>query len=126
MADGKPGAPRGHPRWGGRAAGTPNAATVAKAEAIENATANLGLTPEKTSKLTPLQIVLVIAETRFSAGDHAGALAAAAIALPYCAPRLSSGDVKVTTTAPQRSMADVLAEIDAVRAVGEDEPPTVN
>jgi hypothetical protein len=45
---------------------------------------------------------------------------------PYEHARLSSSDVKVTTTAPLRSQAEILAEIAAIVAVGEDEAPTLN
>jgi hypothetical protein len=68
-----------------------NHVTRAKAEAIADAILSLGLTPDKTSGLPLLEMVLAIAEMRFAAGDHAGALAAASIALPFCSHRLTAG-----------------------------------
>jgi hypothetical protein len=110
--------PKGSPKYGGRTAGTPNRATQAKAEVIADAMVALGLV-DKQSRLTPLQMVLVIAEARFTAGDHAGALAAAAIALPYCERRLASTDLHVSgqlDTRDPETVAREIAEVEALMA----------
>jgi hypothetical protein len=108
--------PKGSPKTGGRKKGTPNRATQASAKAIADAMVALGLTPDRVSGLTPLQMMLVIAEMRFTAGDHAGALAAAQAAAPYVHAKLSSSDVHVTGTLDTRSVEDLDAEIAELRA----------
>src|SRR3954447_16284422 len=102
MPQGKPGKPAGMPKSGGRARGVPNKATAERARLITAAIP--GISGEHAAVLEPLDLldmVVVIARTRFQAGDHVAALAAASAALPYLRPKLSSSDVRITDNPPK-------------------------
>jgi hypothetical protein len=106
--------PKGLPKTGGRRKGTPNRCTAAKAEAIADSIVSLGLTPDKVSGLAPLDMMLVIAELRFSAGDHAGALVAASAAAPFVHPRLTAGTLQVRHEYADKDDQTLLLEAEAL------------
>jgi hypothetical protein len=82
-------APKGHPPYGGRTAGTPNNVTTIRREALEQAYADAGLTPERIAEVTPLQAMLICMHWALEAKNPAAMLAAASAAAPYVHPRES-------------------------------------
>jgi hypothetical protein len=112
MAKRGPGAPVGHPRYGGRKAGTPNRATVAKAEAIALAHDALGMTAEDIANMSPFQGMMLVMRWGVETKNPGVVLAAAAAAAPYVHHKLVSNEVKVSGTVVHRmSDADLEAEI---------------
>jgi hypothetical protein len=97
MANGRPGAPKGHPKFGGRVAGTKNRATREREQRLVQALVAEQLTPEQQAEIMPLHVMLRIMRARDRAGDDAGALAAAIAAAPYCHCRLTAADLHVTS-----------------------------
>jgi hypothetical protein len=91
-----PGRPKGTPKTGGRAAGVPNRATVAKAEAIALAHDALGMTADDIAKLTPLAGMMLVMKWGIETRNPGVVLAAAAAAAPYVHPRLSHAEVRVS------------------------------
>ncbi len=121
MANGKPGAPMGHPKWGGRPKGGKNKATREReAHLLERLIAER-LTEAEVATLSAVQVLCRIMRAEVLVNDWAGAKQTAAILAPYQSPRLAQSDVRITDEAPVRSMAVILAEIDAIRAVDEGE-----
>jgi hypothetical protein len=110
------GKPKGCEKTGGRQKGTPNHVTSAKAEAIADAIVALGLTPDRTSGLSPLDMMLIIAELRFTAGDHAGALVAAAAAAPFVHPKLTAGTLQVRHEYADKDDQALLIEAEALES----------
>ena len=110
------GRPKGTPKTGGRSAGTPNKATLARAQAIAQALISEQLTPAQVEALQPLPVMLRIMRARAAAGDDAGALAAAIAASPYCHSRLTAADLHVSGSLDSKSDADVAAELAEVQA----------
>jgi hypothetical protein len=104
-------APRGHPRYGGRSAGIPNKATMLRQEALAQAYANAGLTPERISEVTPLQAMLICMHWALEEKNPQAVLAAASAAAPYVHPKLSSSDVRITGDLTTKSDAELVAEI---------------
>lgn len=92
-------APKGHPRYGGRAKGKRNSATLLKEEAqqraLQAAYDELQLTPEQIALMTPLESMLICMRWSLAARDRAGIIAAAGAAAPYVHYRLSSSEVRV-------------------------------
>jgi hypothetical protein len=105
----------GHPRYGGSKKGKPYRKTVERREAQARALAKAieaADIPEFTiTELNPLNVMLFVMVERFRAGDHQSALVAAQAAAPYVHARLSSSDVKVTTTHADKSDEELQAEI---------------
>jgi hypothetical protein len=91
-------APKGHPRYGGRAKGALNRKDRLHQQALAAAIIAAALTPEQLAELSPLEVMRAIMRHRFGAGDYDGALAAAREAAPYVHAKLSSAEVKVSAT----------------------------
>jgi hypothetical protein len=89
---------KGMPKTGGRKAGTPNKATVAKAEAIALAHDALGMTADDIAKLTPLDGMMLVMRWGVETRNPGVVLAAAAAAAPYVHPKLSQAEVRVSGT----------------------------
>jgi hypothetical protein len=89
----------GHPRYGGKAAGSRNKATIVHEELrdqlIVEALQSLGLTPEAVEGISALTVMKLVMCSRLRAGDGAGALQAAIELAPYEAPRLTSSDLSI-------------------------------
>ncbi len=108
---------KGEPKTGGRKAGAPNKATLARAQAIADALVAEQLTPEQIEALEPLPVMLRIMRARTAAGDDAGALAAAALAAPYRHAKLTSTDLHVSGQLDTRDPETVKAEIAEIEAL---------
>jgi hypothetical protein len=111
--------PKGHPRWGGKKKGTKNRATVRHEQVIrdvfrEGSEGSEVAIPPEVLALTPLEIMARVMRARYVAGDHAGALQAAAHAAPYVHARLSISAATITHTT-DRSDSELAAEIEALR-----------
>jgi hypothetical protein len=106
--------PKGHPRSGGRRKGISNIALQRRELALQEAMAG-ALTPEQVAELSPLEVMRAVMRERFRAGDHAGALAAAAVAAPYVHARLAMSEVNVHHSTANRSDAEIAVEIEALR-----------
>jgi hypothetical protein len=110
-------APKGHPRWGGRKKGVPSKARRTRDQLVRD-TFQFGsevAIPEEILALTPLQIMAKVMHSRYAAGDHAGALSAAACAAPYCHARLSMSEMNIHHSTPNRSDTDIAMEIEGLR-----------
>jgi hypothetical protein len=88
--------PIGHRRYGGRGKGTPNRATVAKAEAIALAHDVLGMTADDIAALTPLDGMMLVMRWGVETKNPGVVLAAAAAAAPYVHARLTHAEVRVS------------------------------
>jgi hypothetical protein len=110
-----PGAPLGHPRYGGRVAGTPNRATVAKAEAIALAHDAMGMTAADIAKLTPLDGMMLVMRWGVETKNPGVVLAAAAAAAPYVHARLSQSEVRIsgTVTLSDEQLQQEIAALEA-------------
>lgn len=115
MADGRPGAPRGHVKYGGRAAGVKNKSTRERERRITELLIAEQLTPEQQAEITPLMVMLRIMRARTRAGDDVGALIAAQLAAPYVHPKLSSSDVRITNEDTRKSDEAIEAELIELR-----------
>jgi hypothetical protein len=91
----RPGRALGHPKAGGRKKGTPNKATVERANAIAKAYSEARLTEADVSSITPLEALLLVMRRRLVAGDDVGVVAAATAAAPYCHARLVNSELRV-------------------------------
>jgi hypothetical protein len=115
MAQGRPGPPIGHPRYGGRQKGKLNKATEVRAEALAKACGAIGIEPEDLSAITPLDAMLVVMRWALEARNPTAVLAAAMAAAPYIHHKLVQAEVKVTGTVTL-SDADLQAEIAQLEA----------
>jgi hypothetical protein len=116
MADGKPGAPKGHPKAGGRVAGVRNKATREREAHLAEVLIAEQLTDEEIASLSAVQVLMRIMRAEVLEGDRAGAKATAAILAPYQSAKLSSSDVRITNTDATKSDEDIAAELAAVQA----------
>jgi hypothetical protein len=106
-----PGGQPGHPRYGGRKKGTPNRATVERAQILARAYADERLTDADLSEITPLQALLLVMRRRLAAGDDAGVMAAAVAAAPYCHAKLISTELRVRNEYTKLSDQELQAQI---------------
>jgi hypothetical protein len=111
MANGKPGAPKGHPRYGGRVAGVRNKATREREAHLVEVLLAERLTPEQLAELTAVQVLQRIMRAELMAGDLVGAKASAIALAPYQSARLSSVDMTVVPTSVVRDPSVILAEM---------------
>jgi hypothetical protein len=95
----------------GRTAGTPNKKTVLRAQLLQDAIAKSALLPAEVAEMSPLGVLLFVMRERMAAGDREGAVLVATAAAPFCHPRLTSSDLRVTNTDAERSDSDILAEL---------------
>ncbi len=105
-------------RYGGRAKGTKNRTTLARENAIVEATADL--TDADIRSMTALEIMQRAARLRAEAGDWNGAAFIAARLAPYVHPRLSAivmdatiSDADVTTLTDEQ-LAARIAHLESV------------
>jgi hypothetical protein len=110
------GAPRGGPKHGGRVAGTPNKATVLRREALDQAYAKAGFTPEQLDEITPLRAMLMCMHWAIERKDIQAVLAAASAAAPYVHPRLTSAEVRVSGELTSKSTAELEREYAELQA----------
>jgi hypothetical protein len=107
----RPGGQPGHPRYGGRKKGTPNRATVERAQILARAYADEWLTDADLSEITPLEALLLVMRRRLAAGDDVGVMAAAVAAAPYCHARLISTELRVRNEYSKLSDQELRAQI---------------
>ena len=108
-------APKGHPRWGGRAKGARNKAKVtreqAMARALREAIANAPGGPD----ITPLSAMLMVLRWGMEMGDLLPTIMGAAVAAaPYVHPRLNSSELRVRHEFDGMSDAELLIEAQAI------------
>src|SRR5215468_6944214 len=102
---------KGRAKTGGRKKGTVNKTILARQQAITESMQTLGLAPETIDEITPLATMKLVMVSRLRAGDHQGALAAAAEAAPYCHARLASADLRIHDEYAGKTDEELLAEI---------------
>jgi hypothetical protein len=99
MATGRRGgAPKGHPKWGGRAKGTKNHQNGWKAHQRQRLIQQLIdqiLDPEHAEQLDPMIVVRTVMRAKLSAGDLDGAAALALQCMPYVHAKLVSAQINV-------------------------------
>jgi hypothetical protein len=115
-------APKGHPRYGGRGKGAKNKATLAREQAIAEATARLCevLTPDGSAavdiaKLQPLDVLLLVMRRSMLDGDRACAIQCAGLAAPYVHARLSASEVRVMHGLTNLPDTELQAEVERLQ-----------
>jgi hypothetical protein len=108
--------PKGHPRWGGRRKGTPSKAVQLRRDEIAEVMRRQRPVPDEVLQMSPIEVMGRIMRLRYAEGDLTGALAAASSLAPYLHPRLSMNDTTVRHEVANRSDAEIVAEIKAIRA----------
>jgi hypothetical protein len=107
----RPGGQPGHLRYGGRKKGTPNRATVERAQILARAYADEQLTDADLASITPLEAMLLVMRRRLAAGDDPGVMAAAVAAAPYCHAKLISTELRVRNEYIKLSDQELQAQI---------------
>ena len=102
MANGKPGRPKGLPKYGGRAAGSPNKKTIEKSETLATATRNIfsHMTVRQMENVSCLEVWQICLTAALIEGDVVTALAVAKEYAPYkhakLAPKIDNDDREFT------------------------------
>ena len=107
---------RGHTKVGGRRKGSVDKKVAARRQLAAMALQDLGLSAEEIAKLNSIAVMELVMHARLKAGDHSGALMAAAELAPYQAPRLSASAVAIRTEHRAKSDAEIEAEIRTIEA----------
>jgi hypothetical protein len=75
-----------------------------------------GLTPERIVEFSPLACMLACMHQAYDEGNIQLAMACAASAAPYCHPRLTSSEVRISGELTHKSDTELVAEIASLEA----------
>jgi hypothetical protein len=107
---------KGRAKTGGRAPGTPNKATLERAEALAEALASCKSLTGEAATMTPLGVLLTVMRMAWAKESYGTAVKMAIEAAPYVHPKLASASLDVRKHDERKSDEELRAELDAVRA----------